>query len=200
LVVGGFGSLAATVPPRPAIPPAGDEAKKALNATQDRAKKGEEGYLVGLDRHVHAAAVRRHDDGDCAAIGAMPDAQGARSLRARWLKAQPDHRHSDVNDGPLGFGGVFAHARKLAGMTKPPNGRRLRASRQCPQAPERSVPALSGLKDRRRAGQEQDPDEEAEGLGLEQLHQSHRIPAVRVNAADASIITAMVKRARIAFT
>ena len=135
-----FVSLAATVPPRPAIPPAGDEAKKALNANQDRAKKGEEGYLVGLDGHVHAAAVRRHDDGDCAAIGAMPDAQGARSLGSRWLKAQPDHPAGPDNDGPVGFGWVApAVAVGDRGgrsaepeMTRPPDTGGLRSQLGCP--------------------------------------------------------------------
>src|SRR5215207_1208965 len=62
------------------------------------------------------------------------------------------------------------------------------------------MPALLRLIDGGQAGHEHDRDEAAEGLRLDQLRQSHRIPAVKVSAADASIITAMVKRARIAFT
>ncbi len=87
-------ALAAIVPPRPSVlpPRAGnEEPKKALNPEQDRADKGEKGYLGGLDRHVHAATVGRHDDGDGAAVRLVEDTHGLRSLRARSLKAQPDH-------------------------------------------------------------------------------------------------------------
>jgi len=77
-VFGGLSRLA-TVPPRTSVlpPGAGNEPKKAIKA-QERAKKGEEGYVsepVRVDRHVDAAAVRRDDDGDSAAIPAIELAQ-----------------------------------------------------------------------------------------------------------------------------
>jgi hypothetical protein len=64
----GVGSLAAIAPSCPVASPARNEEYELLNPEQDRAKKGEDGYLGGLDRQVHAAAVGRHDDGDGAAI------------------------------------------------------------------------------------------------------------------------------------
>ena len=64
-------SLAALVPPCPSVPPgAGNEPKKPIKA-QKRAKKREERYVgerVTIDRDMDATAVRRHDDGDTAAI------------------------------------------------------------------------------------------------------------------------------------
>jgi len=83
------------------LPPiAGDEAEKALNADQDRPNKGEDGYLGSLDWNVHATAVSGYDHGDLAAIRQVRDAHGSRSLRARWLKAQPDLCTPHLNDGP----------------------------------------------------------------------------------------------------
>jgi hypothetical protein len=83
------------------LPPiADDEADEALKADQDRPDKGEDGYLVRLDRQVRASAVRGHDHGDGAAIRQIRDAHGARSLRARWFKAQPDYPHPHHIDGP----------------------------------------------------------------------------------------------------
>ena len=83
------------------VPPiAGKEAEKALDTDQDRPNKGEDGYLGRLDRQVHAATVRGHDHGDGAAIRQVRDAHGSRSLRAGWLKAQPDLRSAPFNEGP----------------------------------------------------------------------------------------------------
>jgi hypothetical protein len=66
-----WSSLAALVPPCPSVPPgAGNKPKKATKP-RNRAKKVEERYVGrpgGVDRQVHAAAVRRDDDGDLAAI------------------------------------------------------------------------------------------------------------------------------------
>jgi hypothetical protein len=85
-------SLLATRPPCPSVLPPipDDEPKKVLKADENRAEKGENGYLGGLDGQLHAATVRRHDDGDGAAIGLVRDGHGSRSLRGRSLKAQPD--------------------------------------------------------------------------------------------------------------
>ena len=78
-------ALRAPVPPRSSVlpPGAGNEAKKALKADQERANKGEKGYLerIVLDRHLHAAAVARHDDGDTAAVQPVRGTHGSRSLR-----------------------------------------------------------------------------------------------------------------------
>ncbi len=64
-------SLAALVSPCPSVPPgAGNEPKKAIKPRK-RAKKIEERYAgeTGrVDRDMDAAAIRRHDDGDLAAI------------------------------------------------------------------------------------------------------------------------------------
>jgi hypothetical protein len=77
-VFGGLSRLA-TVPPRTSVlsPGAGNEPKKAIKA-QERANKGEEVYVakaVRLDRHVDAAAIARHDDGDRSAVLAIELAQ-----------------------------------------------------------------------------------------------------------------------------
>jgi hypothetical protein len=61
-------ALAALVPPCPSVPPgAGNKPKKATKPRNGQ-EKVEEGYVGRIDRDVHAAAVRRHDDGDLAAI------------------------------------------------------------------------------------------------------------------------------------
>ena len=83
-------SLAAIAPSCPVASPAGNEEDKLLEPEQDRAKKGEDGYLGSLDRNVHAAAIRRHDDGDGAAIRQISRCHGSRSLRGHTLNAQPD--------------------------------------------------------------------------------------------------------------
>ena len=77
-VFGGASRLA-TVPPRASVlsPGAGNEPKKAIKA-QERANKGEEIYVAEaarLDRHVDAAAIARHDDGDRSAVPAIELAQ-----------------------------------------------------------------------------------------------------------------------------
>ena len=63
-------------------------------------------------------------------------------------------------------------------------------------------PALAGLDDEGRAGEGRQHHDRAEGLSPKHaLHgQPHRMPAPRVRAMAASIITAKVKRARFAFT
>ena len=70
----------ALVPPRASVlpPGAGNEPKKPIKA-QKRAKKREEGYVQGLvsDRQVHAAAIRRDDDGDLATILAIDHARSS---------------------------------------------------------------------------------------------------------------------------
>lgn len=83
----------ALVPPRPSVlpPGAGNELKKPTKARK-RAKKREERYVgerVVLERHVDAAPIRRHDDGDLAAIlpiemaqAGLPGAMTARRPRA----------------------------------------------------------------------------------------------------------------------
>ena len=71
-------SLAALVPPCPSVPPgAGNKPKKAT-----KPRNGEEDFEQGyvgqtgrVDRDVHAAAVRRDDDGDLAAISGFEPAQ-----------------------------------------------------------------------------------------------------------------------------
>ena len=61
-------SLAALVPPCPSVPPgAGNQPKKATKPWKGE-EKVEQRYIGRIDRDVHPAAVRRHDDGDLAAI------------------------------------------------------------------------------------------------------------------------------------
>jgi hypothetical protein len=73
-----WSSLAALVPPCPSVPPgAGNQPKKAIKPGK-RAKKIEERYVAqagGIDRDMHAAAVRRDDDGDLAASSGLEPAQ-----------------------------------------------------------------------------------------------------------------------------
>ena len=70
--------LVALAPPCPSVSPgAGNEPKKAIKPRK-RAKKIEERYVgqAGrLDRDMHAPTIRRHDDGDCAAVSAIEPAQ-----------------------------------------------------------------------------------------------------------------------------
>jgi len=74
-VIGGCFALAALVPPCPSVPPgAGNKPKKAIKPRK-RAKNVEERYAGRIDRQVHAAAIRRHDDGDLAAISGTEPAQ-----------------------------------------------------------------------------------------------------------------------------
>ena len=75
-------ALVALVPPCPSVPPgAGNRPKKAAKHRKGE-EKVEEGYIGRIDREMHAAAIRRHDDGDLAAIpGTEPGQCGL--LRAR---------------------------------------------------------------------------------------------------------------------
>ena len=64
------GALAALVP-RPTVPPGADnEAKKARKAESKRVEQGAKNYVETgrLDRHLDAATIRRHDDGDGSAV------------------------------------------------------------------------------------------------------------------------------------
>src|SRR5262249_40452247 len=94
--------LLATLPPRPSVvpPAAGNEEDELLKADQDRADKGEDGYLGGLDGQVNAAAVRGHDHGGSAAIRLIRDTHDSWSIRGRSLNPQPDHRDRPYSDGP----------------------------------------------------------------------------------------------------
>jgi hypothetical protein len=80
LVCGGSSRLAPD-PPCPSVLPPGagnEEAKKAVKTDEQRAKKGEERTVLEtgvVQRHLHAAAVRRDDDGHVASIPAMEQAQ-----------------------------------------------------------------------------------------------------------------------------
>ena len=72
-------ALAAPDPPRSSVLPPGagnEEAKKALKAQEERAKKVEGGYaeLEVAGGHGHAAAIRRHDDGNGSAIPVRKEA------------------------------------------------------------------------------------------------------------------------------
>lgn len=64
-----------------------------------------------------------------------------------------------------------------------------------------SAPAVPRFRTKRRTPGIRTPDEGAGGDSLERLlHHDHRMPAPSVSAIEASSATAMVKRARIAFT
>jgi hypothetical protein len=68
--VGGRLRLAALVP-RPSVPPgAGNKPKKAYKAKPKGVEQGGKGNVEAgrFDGHLDAATVRRHDDGDTAAI------------------------------------------------------------------------------------------------------------------------------------
>ena len=87
---GPFGSRwRCPLPPRSSVlpPGAGDQAKKAVQPKEERAKKGEErdvGRLGVVERHVDAPAVRRGDDGDAAAVLTVEQTQvGLRCASAR---------------------------------------------------------------------------------------------------------------------
>ena len=72
-------ALAAPDPPCSSVLPPGagnEEAKKALKAQEERAKKVEGRYaeLEVASGHGDAAAVRRHDDGNCSAIPVRKEA------------------------------------------------------------------------------------------------------------------------------
>jgi len=74
-------SALALRPPRSSVllPGPGNKAEKADKTERKGAKKAEERYVVGetqiFERHLHAAAVRRDDDGDVAAIPTVEEAQ-----------------------------------------------------------------------------------------------------------------------------
>ena len=55
-------------------PSAGNEENELLDPDQDRADKGEDGYLGILDGQLHMATVGRHGDGDAAAIRLIREA------------------------------------------------------------------------------------------------------------------------------
>ena len=67
----------ALVPPCPSVPPgAGNKPKKATKPRK-RSEEFEKGYVEwsGIDRNVHAPAIRCHDDGDPAASSGLEPAQ-----------------------------------------------------------------------------------------------------------------------------
>jgi len=71
--------------PRPTVPPgAGNEAKKAVKPEPKRVEKGAQGYVERsrFDGHLDATTVRRHDDGDSAAVLTIQIEQ--RGLRRRF--------------------------------------------------------------------------------------------------------------------
>ena len=78
------GALAALVPPCPSVLPPGagnEEAKKALKADKERAKKVEQRYAERIEvanGHGHAAPIGRDGDGDCAA---MPTPEQIHAIR-----------------------------------------------------------------------------------------------------------------------
>ena len=77
------GASVALVPPRSSVLPPGagnEEAKKAVKPGKERAKQVEKGYVLGevAHGHRHAAAIRRHDDGDGAALAISEEAQATR--------------------------------------------------------------------------------------------------------------------------
>jgi hypothetical protein len=75
------GASAASVPPCSSDLPPGagnEEAKEALKAGKERAKKGEGGYALGLQvaqGHVDAATIGRHGDDDAAAAATLEEVQ-----------------------------------------------------------------------------------------------------------------------------
>ncbi len=81
-------SVALALPPRSSVlpPGAGNKAEKAIQPKEERAKKGEKRYInePGVaHRQVHAAAIRRDDDGDATAIPSVEQAQVRLRVRVR---------------------------------------------------------------------------------------------------------------------
>src|SRR6266550_4526534 len=74
-VVGGLWRLASVPPSSSVLPPGADnKPEKAVQPEEERAKKSGKRYIDkarALDRHVHAAAVRRDHDGDAATISSV---------------------------------------------------------------------------------------------------------------------------------
>jgi hypothetical protein len=74
-------SALALAPPRSSVllPGPGNQAEKAGKTEYKGAKKTEKGYVIGqtqfIERHLHAAAIPRHDDGHLALIPTIEQAQ-----------------------------------------------------------------------------------------------------------------------------
>jgi len=84
----------ALVPPRSSVLPPGagnEEPKQAVKAGKERAKKIEQCGAVAVEvtqGHGHATAIRRHDDGDCAAIPTLEEVQATWLLFARQWRVR----------------------------------------------------------------------------------------------------------------
>src|SRR5205085_905620 len=66
------------------VPPAGNEEHEALDPSEERAKKGEKGYLGRPDGQLHAATVGRHGDDDGAAVGCVEGRHWFAQSRGRF--------------------------------------------------------------------------------------------------------------------
>ena len=80
MVCGGSSRLAPDPPCSSVLPPGAgnEEAKKAVKPGKERAKQVEKGYVAGTELvhgHRDAAAIRRHDDGNGAALVISEQAQ-----------------------------------------------------------------------------------------------------------------------------
>jgi hypothetical protein len=216
LVCGGASRLAPVPPCSSVLPPGAgnEEAEKAVKTDEERAKKAEErtvGETCVVQGHLDAPSVRRHDDGDMAAIPAIeqthcvsrtqpgPPGRFAQSTR-RSVIMQPPGPH------------VIARARtKVRAARAPmPAGHDETAGRPAVSAgsnprvrgPESLLPALSGLEHESRACDRGHDQEDPKGLSLEHPgHQSNqRRPAPIVRAIDATSANAHVRRTRLPFT
>ncbi len=94
MVLGWRLRLVALVPPRPSVLPPGagnEEPNKAVKAGKERAEKVEQQGAVAVEvaqGHGHAAAIRRHDDGDCVAIPTLEEVQATWLLFARQWRVR----------------------------------------------------------------------------------------------------------------
>ena len=136
--------------------------------------------------HLDAPAIRRHDDGDVAAIPAIEQTQ-RRSPERRPGRpgrfAQSTRRSVIVQPpGPHACTPHEASRRTIAAVDQASRGTRTSRDRRSPDGLVRPVarvqsgssllPALPGLEDEGRAGERREDHEHPEGLSLQ--HASHR--------------------------
>ena len=101
-------------PPRSSVlpPGAGNKAEKAVQPNEKRADEAKERYVdqaTGRGRHVHAATIRRHDDGDWAAIPSVAQTHGG-GLRCAGFRAA---------EGPCGSGSLACPLDRATTHTAP---------------------------------------------------------------------------------
>lgn len=139
-------ALVALVPPCPSVPPgAGNKPKKELKPGK-RAQDLDEGYVGqthGIDRDVHAPAIRRDDDGDLAAISGLEPAQSGLHVRRQGSCSVSAVYQGSATRQPwpkvLPGGAAAAHAGMTRSRSISQSVLRLRSSRSSGSVDGRSV-------------------------------------------------------------